>query len=188
MTDTEKIYIIAGIIIIYIIYLIVISILRKKPKTNKKMSNNNAVKKQLLTEDKNAHYRSKSSVMPLKVKFVNEVLAKYCKKNNYVLYPKAKLADFLDPIYTKDMNDRDFENAFRQAKSVYVDFIICTPDEFQPLAVIMLDDRWIGDELVDDILEEANLEVFHIDDLDEDRINTDLDCFFKRKRMYPKYL
>lgn len=82
------------------------------------------------------------------------------------------MSDFLNPT---NNNNTNFYEALKQAKYAYVDFLICSPKEFKPLAAILIEEQWIGNLSVDEILEEAELKVFCFDNLDEDSITFELD-------------
>ena len=188
MTVKEKICIVAGLIIIYIIYLIVISIIRKNPsKTSKKVNTEFNLHNQQQSIKNEPRYQLKPSVTSLSENFLNEVLTKYCKNNNLIHSRKVKLADFLNPINTQYV---DFDKAVKQSKSVYVDFLISANSNgnFEPIAAVILDDQWICDISVEEILEETDLEVFRFDELDEDRIINELNYRLKEKIQYFKYL
>lgn len=194
MPTTEILVVIAVVIVIYIIYIIAISKIRKDSSKIVKQINEDKAKrqKQLIAEKiRQEHietkpcYQLKSSVKPLKEKYLNDVLTRYCKNNNLILSTKVKLTDFLDPIVTKYVG---YDDSRRRAKSVYVDFLISSSKKFEPLAAVLLDEQWIEDTSVEEILEEAKLKVFCFDDLDEDRITFDLDYYLEEKIQYIRYL
>lgn len=181
MPWTQFLFVIAGVIIIYIIYLIALSVIRKQAAKNAKRNHEKAIQQQFiktkLQQSDKPRYQLKSNVTSLTDKFLNEVLSEYCKKNNLRLVHKAKLADFLNPIMCSNF---DFYESLKETKYTFVDFLICSSESFEPIAAVLIDDQWIGDETVEDILIEAGLEVFRFDD-DKDRIIFDIDNFLKNK-------
>ena len=166
MTVTEKIYIIAGMVIIYVIYLIVISTLRKKSsKKSKKINTNNTLPKQQpikyepmpiknnpryqynrrktnqFPESKEYPYLLKPSVLSYNEGRMYRILENYCRKKCLVLISKIRMADFIETVHTKDMKDeQEYTKKFYKVTSKHVDFLICDPDRFCPLVAIELDD------------------------------------------------
>lgn len=187
------IFILAGIAILYIIYLVVISVIRKKSsKINRKKSiipnNGNRCKTNQFTADKEYPYQLKSKVLSYNEGKMYRILGEYCNRNYLILLSKIRIADFIDTIYTEDMeNDEEYYNKKKyKITSKHVDFLICEPEHFSPLIAIELDDsthlekdRQERDEFVDNIYNTVGLPILHFWKIDEEIINNRLNQLLK---------
>lgn len=202
LTNQEKGWIIAGILLLLLFIPLIISAIKLKMETNKyKPKKNEREKNQLRTNNlqiKKAEnkvvdynhewlpYKLKDSVMTNREKIMYTILAEYCTKNNLVLLSKVRIADFVEPIHKN--NQRNFYHWFNRISAKHVDFLICDPKAFRPKAAIELDDsthfyktRKERDIFVDNVYRSVELPILHLWNMDEISINIKLNELFEIK-------
>ena len=156
----------------YLIILIIIAFIFKiidsklKNRTNK--SNNNTNSNVPLP------YHKVNSFFTDNEKGFFNILHNISLKYNTILFSKVRLADI---IYMKNI-DKSNIKYWNKIKSKHVDFIVCSPNKFEILFIIELDDsthnrknRIDRDEFVDKALFTVNLPIFHIEVSDNYNIN-----------------
>lgn len=84
--------------------------------------------------------------------------------NDYRIFGKVRVADILSP--EKGMNRKDWQIAFNKISSKHFDFVLCSKDKLDIIAVIELDDKSHNtkkakarDSLVDNACKTAGLEL-----------------------------
>ena len=107
------------------------------------------------------------------------ILGDFCKKYNFVLLSKVRLADFIQPLNTS--NRSDFLHWFNRIAAKHVDFLVCDPKTIKPLCAVELDDythqyksRQERDEFVDNVYRSMQLPILHIYEVREKYVYKDL--------------
>lgn len=117
-------------------------------------------------------YYLMDSVMTYHEAILFSILGDFCRKYNFVLLSKVRLADFIQPIHQN--NRRNFYYWFNRISAKHVDFLVCDPKTIKPLCAIELDDythryqnRQDRDHFVDNVYRSIQLPILHITEIRE---------------------
>lgn len=168
--------IIVGIIIFFI--MVTINNFKTDNKhSNKEQKNITLYKpeKQQKQQYQQLPYYLMESVLTNYEKILYSILAPFCSKYNFILLSKVRIADFVQPL--KQYNKGEFYHWFNKIALKHVDFLICQPETFKPLAAIELDDythkykdRQERDIFIDNVYASIKLPILHVIHLEEDKI------------------
>ncbi len=176
--------IIVGVIIgiFFIIFIIGIIIANKPIKNNKNqpsIKQPTEQKRQPIEQYQHMPYYLKDSVMTYYETILFSILGDFCKKYNFVLLSKVRLADFIQPLNTP--NRKDYYHWFNRISAKHVDFLVCETETIRPLCAIELDDythryknRQDRDEFVNNVYKSINLPILHIYEVREKYVYQEL--------------
>ncbi len=124
-------------------------------------------------------YFLKDSVMTYYETILFSIIGDFCRKYNFVLLSKVRLADFIQPLNIP--NRKDYYHWFNRISAKHVDFLVCDPKTIKPLCAIELDDythryknRQERDEFVDNVYKSIKLPILHIYEVREKYVYQEL--------------
>ena len=133
-----------------------------------------AIEKKPIRIAQNLPYHLKTNVLTKSEQKLYEALKPIIEKNNLVVFPKVRLADF---IYCPK-NTNDSYAWFNKIRAKHIDFLICNSNT-EPLLAVELDDEYHEtaaaverDMFIDDVYRKVRLEILHLRNYDEEDLES----------------
>jgi len=133
-----------------------------------------AIDKKPIRLAQNLPYHLKNNVLTKSEQKLYEALKPIVDKNNLIVFPKVRLADF---IYCPKHTNDSF-TCFNKIKAKHIDFLICNSDT-EPLLAVELDDKYHEtaaaaerDRFIDEVYKKVRLEILHLRNYDEEDLES----------------